>query len=81
MVINFSEILKKAFDRKASDVHLMADRPATIRVDGMLIPMNDTPLTAKELAALPDKILTAEQKQRFDSHKDLDFSYNVDGAR
>jgi twitching motility protein PilT len=59
----------------------MADRPATIRVDGMLIPMNDTPLTAKELAALPDKILTAEQKQRFDSHKDLDFSYNVDGAR
>ena len=80
-MINFVDILKKAFERKASDVHLMVDRPATIRVDGMLLAMNDTPLTAKELAALPEKILTPEQQQRFTVHKDLDFSYDVDGAR
>ncbi len=79
--ISFSDILKKAFERKASDVHLVIDRPPTLRVDGMLIPLNDTVLTAKDLSAILDKILTPEQRQRFEAHKDIDFSYDVNGAR
>jgi twitching motility protein PilT len=80
-MINFTDILKKAFERKASDVHLMVDRPATLRVDGMLIPLNDVMLSAKDLGSVIDKILTPEQRQRFDAHKDIDLSYDVSGAR
>ncbi len=72
---------QSAIDAKASDIHLVAAEKPLIRVDGELQDVNDTVLDPKELEAGIFELLTSEQKKRYEEDLELDFSYEVDGAR
>jgi len=75
------EMLQTVCDRLASDLHLIAGSPATIRVDGKLLPIDQEPmLTGAMTQQLIQGILTPEQQELFLANKEIDFSYQFGEA-
>src|SRR4249919_1862550 len=52
--INFKAVLQELIRRNGSDLHLKVGRPPTIRVDGELQPLDQTPLKPEDLKALAE---------------------------
>ncbi len=72
--LNIQDLLKETVAREASDLHLVAGIPATLRIDGLLAAADDKALTAEEVKALIDQVLNDEQKELLEANKELDFS-------
>ena len=80
--MRLEELLKIAIQKKASDLHLTANLPAYLRIDGQLKKVSDQILGAKEVQTLAFSILSPEQKNKFLKEKELDTSFEIsDGHR
>lgn len=70
------ELFKITAEKRASDLHIITGYFPTIRVNDKLIQLKTTqeltPAMSKEMLY---KILTQEQKDEFESNKEIDFSY------
>lgn len=74
--------LSKASKNNASDVHLVANLPPFIRVDGNLKESEKKALTSAEIEAIIKELLETNQFNRFVAEKELDFAYeNKEGFR
>lgn len=63
----------------ASDLHLSEGRKPTIRVSGVLIPLENYPLLSRaDLKSILDLLLDDVKKEIFQNKKEVDFSYNSD---
>ncbi len=71
------QILKLAADKEASDVHLTANSPPMLRVNGSIFKVNSPPLTSEQVQHLCYSLISDEQKSIFESEKNLDFSFFV----
>jgi twitching motility protein PilT len=80
--MNIKDLFRVAIDKKASDIHLAVGLLPTLRIEGILTPLNKFPqVIAKELKEMVFDILTEKQKERLNQERDLDFSFDVDGSR
>ena len=80
--MNIKELFQIAIKKGASDIHLVANMPPIIRVDGNLSYVDKAKkLNSKEIEVLISSIITSQQKERFVSTRDLDFGYELDGYR
>jgi len=80
--MHINDLFQTATDKKASDLHLAANRRPILRVDGELREIKDQQvLKPKDLEKLIFEILSAEQKERFVKNRDLDLSHDFKGAR
>lgn len=77
----FKDYCKAALEAGASDLHLVAGEKPLIRVHGELQELSETALPEKELKTAIMGLLSAEQKNRFEERLELDFGYEVSGAR
>lgn len=74
------EILTLAIKNKASDLHLLADIPPVVRIDGALLYMTHyAAVTAQESEKMIFSILTPEQRELLIANKELDFAYEFSG--
>ncbi len=74
------DILTRAYEAGASDVHLKVGNHPILRVHGSLVPLSDYPvLTPTHTAALAGEILTEDQTRKFQQRRDLDVAYSVAG--
>jgi twitching motility protein PilT len=73
------EVLTKAVERGASDVHLVIGRPPMGRIRGEVQPLDPSFgfLTAEESKRLIYGILEDDQRKRIEEHWELDFSFTV----
>ena len=78
-MIDIDELLHKAVQRKASDVHITAGLPPVFRIDGRLVPSDEERVTPSISQRLIYSMLTDQQKQAFETNFELDFSYGVAG--
>ena len=63
------DILKKANDQGASDIHLKVGSHPVIRVEGGLLPMTgEKRLAQEDTIAMAFSIMSARQKQKFKDH-------------
>lgn len=69
---DFLEIVVK---KEASDLHILAGMPATIRIDGQLVPVSEAPLSPQDTEELVFELLSSEQKEILVVNKELDFSF------
>lgn len=76
-MLDITEMLRMTVEYGASDLHIVVGRPPVIRVDGNLMNLEHPPLTAADTRRLIYGILTDIQKQKFEEHKDLDFSLSI----
>jgi twitching motility protein PilT len=79
MAANLHAMLVEMIERGSTDLHITAGAPPTLRIDGLLVPMDHPPLTAKDTKQLAYSVLTDAQKHRFEEDKELDLSFGVKG--
>ena len=73
--MGIKELLQLTIERKASDLHIVAGIPPTLRVDGELAPVpNEAVLTPEIIGNYLKEILSSERLQRLTVNKELDFS-------
>ncbi len=65
--------------RKASDLHITAGVPPEFRIDGSITPSEYDVLTPEMTTQLAYSVLSDEQRKRFETTKELDFSFGVKG--
>ena len=75
---NLRQLLEEMIERDASDLHITAgDRPK-LRIDGDVTDSNvDVVLSPKDTLQLAYSILTENQKKRFETEDELDFSFGI----
>lgn len=81
--MNINELFEYSVKKKASDIHLVVGRQPILRIDGALgaIPKTEA-FSRAGMERAVFSLLTASQKEKFTSGKDLDFSYEIeDGSR
>lgn len=87
MTNNNNDALKKllelAIKEQASDLHFSVGHAPMLRITGKLVPLlKYKELQSKDVKSLAEGLMTPEQIQRFESQKEIDFSYNFqDQAR
>jgi twitching motility protein PilT len=78
--MEIQELLEYAVNHQASDLHLTAGIPPTLRIWGRLVPMAHCPvLTPEDTYQLAYSMMNAFQKQKFERTWELDLSYGVSG--
>jgi twitching motility protein PilT len=77
--LNLRALLEEMVQRRASDLHLTAGQRPVIRVDGAMTFANSftRELVAKDTLNLAYSILTENQKKRFETEDELDFSFGI----
>jgi len=78
-VVNLKQLLEDMVQRNASDLHITAGVPPELRVDGAITPTEYEVLTPEMCATLAYSVLSDEQRKRFETTKELDFSFGVKG--
>jgi len=76
--LEFTEILKVAISRGASDIHIRAGLRPIFRVFGTLYPYKEhPPLSAQDIYKVIDSMLNEWQKARFQQQKQIDLSIGI----
>jgi len=73
------DIVARALETGASDVHLKTGRPPATRVDGVLRFTEGPPLTKADMLTFLDEILGPQAKERFLQTGDADHALSVPG--
>ena len=73
--MGIKDLLQLTIDRKASDLHIVANIPPTLRVEGQLIAVpNEAILTQEVIGGYLKEILSSELLERLTVNKEIDFS-------
>ncbi|HJU67215.1 MAG TPA: type IV pilus twitching motility protein PilT [Gemmatimonadaceae bacterium] len=76
--MNLRSLLEEMIERDASDLHITAGERPKLRIDGDIQNSNvDYVLTPKDTLTLAYSILTENQKKRFETEDELDFSFGI----
>lgn len=74
--MGIKELLQLTVERNASDLHIIAGVPPTLRIDGQLSSVpNEAVLTPEVINTYLKEVLTSQQLERFTVNKELDFSF------
>ncbi|MEM7434711.1 MAG: PilT/PilU family type 4a pilus ATPase [Myxococcota bacterium] len=65
-------------ERGGSDLHLSVGYPATIRLKGELVAIDDRPLEREALTGLMDELLDRDRREYFHAYHDLDFAHDYE---
>ncbi|GAA0498372.1 type IV pilus twitching motility protein PilT [Salinibacillus aidingensis] len=80
MSYSLDDLLQKANQEFASDVHLTVGLPPVFRVHGKLKITEERPYTAQDLAVVTQSMFTDSLKRQFQQDGEVDFSYEVEGV-
>ncbi|MDD4279132.1 MAG: type IV pilus twitching motility protein PilT [Candidatus Sumerlaeales bacterium] len=72
------DLLVVAIEAKASDLHIVAGRPPMMRINGHVVPMNETILTPDDCQEMIFGLLSDKRKAIIESDKELDFGLTID---
>jgi len=77
--MDITELLAFCAKQNASDLHLSADLPPMIRVDGDIRRVNVPPMDHKEVHALVYDIMNDKQRRDYEEFMEVDFSFELPG--
>ncbi len=73
------ELLVITAKQNASDLHIAVGRRPTIRVDGVLVPIQKEPITTPEIAeGVIFELLSPDQREKLLRERQLDFAYSFE---
>jgi len=80
--MSIESILNYSIEREASDIHLSVGRPASVRLDGQIISIDDHILKSEDTESLAREITTEEQRKKVEEVGGIDFGFSYgDKAR
>ena len=78
MSVNLRALLEEMIEREASDLHITAGECPKLRIDGDITSSGTTyVMTPKDTLQLAYSVLTENQKKRFETEDELDFSFGI----
>jgi len=78
MSFNLRALLEEMIEKEASDLHITAGERPKLRVDGDIVDSSVAELlTPKDTLQLAYSVLTENQKKRFETEDELDFSFGI----
>ncbi|HET9707862.1 MAG TPA: type IV pilus twitching motility protein PilT [Gemmatimonadales bacterium] len=78
MPVNLRALLEEMIEKDASDLHIVAGERPKLRVDGDITSAStEEVLTPKDTLSLAYSVLTENQKKRFETENELDFSFGI----
>jgi twitching motility protein PilT len=77
--MNIRHILERALQSLASDLHIKAGTPPTIRVDGQLFALDEPEPTSQDIDTIVEQILTPKQRKSFEQKNEIDFAFSIPG--
>lgn len=78
--MHIQELLSQMVESRASDIHIKVGRPALLRINGKLQPMQMAALSAAQVEDLARQILSERQLQSFELKNEIDTAYNWEGV-
>ncbi len=78
-MVSMGELFVQMHERGASDLHITAGAPPTLRIDGALLATPFEKLNAETAQTLIYSLLNDQQRQRFESSNELDLAFNLRG--
>jgi twitching motility protein PilT len=78
-VVTLRQLLEEMVPKRASDLHITAGVPPVYRIDGAMEATVHEVMTPEMTANLVYSVLSDEQRKRFETTKELDFSFGVKG--
>ena len=78
-MVTLRQLLEDMVSRRASDLHLTAGVPPEFRVDGSIVPADYEVMSPEMCTQLAYSVMSDEQRKRFETTKELDFSFGVKG--
>ena len=77
-MVTLRQLLEDMIQKRASDLHLTAGVPPEFRIDGVLVPQAEHEVLAPEAtAALAYSVMSDEQRKKFETTHELDFSFGI----
>ena len=73
-------ILRLMAEKKASDVYLSSQAPATIKINGQCLPINNQLLPPDATRSLLAEVLPAHRMEELDASGELNMAHQVEGA-
>jgi twitching motility protein PilT len=78
MPVNLRALLEEMIEKDASDLHLVAGERPKLRIDGDITNASaEEVMTPKDTLSLAYSVLTENQKKRFETESELDFSFGI----
>jgi twitching motility protein PilT len=78
MTVNLRALLEEMIEKDASDLHITAGERPKIRIDGDIVSASAPDiLNPKDTLSLAYSVLTENQKKRFETEDELDFSFGI----
>jgi twitching motility protein PilT len=78
MTFNLRALLEEMIEKQASDLHITANQCPKLRIDGEMTDSSVPDLlTPKDTLQLAYSVLTENQKKRFETEDELDFSFGI----
>ena len=78
-MVTLRQLLEDMVGKRASDLHLTAGVPPEYRIDGSIQPTEHEVLTPETTAQLAYSVMSDEQRKKFETTKELDFSFGIKG--
>jgi len=76
--VNLRTLLEEMIERDASDLHITAGERPKLRIDGEITNAKyEGPLSPKDTLQVAYSVLTENQKKRFETEDELDFSFGI----
>src|SRR5205823_6985447 len=76
--LNLRSLLEEMIEKDASDLHIVAGERPKLRVDGDIVDSSvDHVLTPKDTLSIAYSVPTENQKKRFETESELDFSFGI----
>ncbi|HZK01452.1 MAG TPA: type IV pilus twitching motility protein PilT [Anaerovoracaceae bacterium] len=77
MSYNLYDILIKAHEEKASDIHFTVAKPPILRIRGDLVSFGENELTQEDTEKIANELMSDEKKAIFNEKGEVDFSWSV----
>jgi len=77
MVYDFMEILERAIELLASDIHFTVGKPPILRVKGDLLPYGEEELTPEDTEEICLRLMNEDKRKAFEERGEVDFSWSI----
>ena len=78
--IDFTSFLKLMAHQRASDLFITSGMPPSIKVNGKISPITQTPLTSQQSRDLVLNVMTPSQREEFEKTHECQFAISVTGV-
>jgi twitching motility protein PilT len=78
--VSADQLLRLAFQQRASDIHITVNSPVMFRIHGEMRPAGQEVMTPQATLEIARELMSSEQYELFLEKGDMDFSHGIEGV-